>query len=364
MFHKKIWPIVLFSLVIILFNGCSQKGQDNQINKQVQIKSPNYQIGVLLSKANNDYENEKVVNGINRAVKELVEVKTKILKPGDFVDSEEGLRYLAENSYDLVIAVGDEEAKVANQLAREYPEVSFAIINVPTYSPNLASLQFRDEEGVFISGVLAALLTKSKKVAFVGGLEKMPEKRYQKAFIQGVSYIKKEKDLEIEVLTEYTGDNWDDDKINETVKKLSKKGVDIFFNGFGRNEEEVILAAAENKKYAVGIGVNQRVTAPKYVYTSVIDNLENLIYRFIINSKTKGFKGGTQYFGLTNDCVSLLNFDKLAEDEKRYLSKNNKNISSAVKAVEANKDKFSQEIIDEIFLIKQKIKTGKIAVNN
>lgn len=359
MLYKR-WLISFLLLGIILLGGCSSKNTVIEKNNPVPKQTKNYQIGVLLSKLNSNSENEKIVKGINKATKKSTDIKAKFIKPGDFVDAEEGLRYLAENSYDLIIAVGDEEAKVTNKLAKEYPEVSFGIINVPTYSPNLASLQFKDEEGVFLAGVLSGLLTKENKVAFVGGLEKMPEKNYQRAYTQGVDYISKEKNQEIEVITEYTGDSWDTKKINDTIKILSDKGVDIFFNGFGRNQEDVILAAAANKKHAIGIGENQRVTAPRYVYTSIVDNLDALIYRFVMNTKTKGFKSGIRYFGLTGGCVSLLDFNKISEDEKSLLSKKDNTIS--INAFEENKADITPEVISKINLIKEKIRLGKIII--
>ena len=124
--------------------------------------------------------NDGAYLGAERAERDLG-ARVRFVEPGEGSDREAGLRLLAAEGMDLVIGVGFIFTDDLAQLAKEYPNVKFAGVDyaIATDSagkvilppPNLAALKFREEEGSFLVGALAALVGKSKKVGFVGGMD-------------------------------------------------------------------------------------------------------------------------------------------------------------------------------------------------
>src|SRR5205085_12691228 len=123
--------------------------------------------------------NDGAYVGGTRAERELG-ARVRFIEPGDGSDRESGLRLLAAEGMDLVIGVGFIFSDDLTLLAKEYANTKFAGIdysigvdkagNQLAPPPNLAALKFREEEGSFLVGALAALMSKSGKVGFVGGM--------------------------------------------------------------------------------------------------------------------------------------------------------------------------------------------------
>src|SRR5574338_1355139 len=123
--------------------------------------------------------NDGAFVGAERAVRELG-ARVRYIEPGEGTDREAGLRLLAAEGMDIVIGVGFIFTDDLTQLAREYPNTRFAGVDYAVATdqtgkpipppPNLAALKFREEEGSYLVGALAALVSKTKKVGFVGGM--------------------------------------------------------------------------------------------------------------------------------------------------------------------------------------------------
>ena len=124
--------------------------------------------------------NDGAYAGADSASK-ILHPNIRFIEPGEGSDREAGLRLLAAEHMDLVIGVGFIFSDDLTKLAKEYPNVSFAGVdyavsvddkgNVIPPPPNLAALKFREEEGSFLVGALAAMVGNSKKVGFVGGMD-------------------------------------------------------------------------------------------------------------------------------------------------------------------------------------------------
>ncbi|MFQ5835201.1 MAG: BMP family protein [bacterium] len=113
------------------------------------------------------------------------------LETADFTSKEanlEALRHFARQEYDLIIGVGFEHVVNIGAVAEEFPDGNFAIIDAVVEGNNVASIIYREQEGDFLMGVLAAMLTKSKKVGFIGGMDIPIIRRIGSGFMQGVAY--------------------------------------------------------------------------------------------------------------------------------------------------------------------------------
>src|SRR5688572_5310945 len=142
--------------------------------------------------------NDGAYAGADRAIAELG-AHVRYVEPGEGSDREAGLRLLAAEDMDLVLGVGFIFTDDLTQLAREYPDVAFAGVdyalqtdaqgNVIPPPANLAALKFREEEGSFLVGALAAQLSKTRKLGFVGGMDIPLIHKFEAGYKAGVKHV-------------------------------------------------------------------------------------------------------------------------------------------------------------------------------
>src|SRR5687768_7609004 len=142
--------------------------------------------------------NDGAYLGASRAERELG-VRVRFIEPGEGSDREAGLRLLAAEGMEIVVGVGFIFTDDLTALAKEYPRVAFAGVdyavqtdaagNVVPPPVNLAALKFREEEGSFLVGALAALVGKSKKVGFVGGMDFPLIQKFEMGYKAGVKAV-------------------------------------------------------------------------------------------------------------------------------------------------------------------------------
>src|SRR4051794_3514976 len=174
--------ILLAAHVALLFinpAGAATRPRDNTIDVGVV-----FDLGGRGDKSFND----GAYLGAERALKDLG-VRVRFIEPGEGSDRESGLRLLAAEGMDLVIGVGFIFTDDLTQLAKEYPTTKFAGVDYSVATDkdgkvipppnNLAALKFREEQGSYLVGALAALVGKSKKVGFVGGMDSPLIKKFE-----------------------------------------------------------------------------------------------------------------------------------------------------------------------------------------
>src|SRR6185503_5964674 len=109
-------------------------------------------------------------DGVKRAKQELG-IFLRDVEPGDPTSIEPSMRAFAERGYDLIVGVGFAQAPIMNDVASDYPNIKFAIIDGVIDLPNVASLIFKEHEGSFLVGMIAARASKTGKIGFVGGMD-------------------------------------------------------------------------------------------------------------------------------------------------------------------------------------------------
>ena len=284
--------------------------------------------------------NDGAYLGAERAEKELG-VRVRFVEPGEGSDREAGLRLLAAEGMDLVIGVGFIFTDDLTQLAKEYPNTNFGGVDysvgqdkdgkVILPPANLAALKFREEQGSFLVGAIAALAGKSKKVGFVGGMNFPLIHKFEMGYSAGVKAVCPD----CEVLSQYAGVTPEAFRNPGKGKELAlsqyQQGVNVIFHASGSTGLGVFEAARQTGKLAIGVDADQYKEAPGYVLTSMVKRVDNAVFDAIKRVKEKRFKGGIYQYGLAEDGVGYV-----------YDTNNEKMIPGAVRArVEALK----QEII-------------------
>jgi basic membrane protein A and related proteins len=259
--------------------------------------------------------NDGAYTGAERAAKELG-AHIRYVEPGEGSDREAGLRLLAAEGMKLVIGVGFIFTDDLTALAKEYPNTAFAGVDFavtigadgnPEPPPsNLAALKFREEQGSFLVGAIAALVGKSKKVGFVGGMDSPLIHKFEAGYRAGV----KEVCPDCEVLVQYAGVTPDAFRNPGRGKELAlsqyQQGVNVIYHAAGSTGLGVFEAARTMDRFAIGVDADQYHEAPGHVLTSMVKRVDNAVYDAILRVKENRFKGGIYNFGLAEDGVGYV----------------------------------------------------------
>jgi basic membrane protein A len=259
--------------------------------------------------------NDAAYRGAEKSARELG-FETRYIEPGEGPDREAGLRLLAAEGMDLVVGVGFIFTDDLTQLALEYPKVAFAGVdyalkvddagNVVAPPANLAALKFREEEGSFLVGAIAALAGGSKRVGFVGGMDSPLIHKFEAGFRAGVKYVCPD----CQVLAQYAGATPEAFRNPAKGKELAlsqyQQGVRVIFHASGSTGLGVFEAARQTGNYAIGVDSDQYDEAPGHVMTSMVKNVDAAVFDIARRVRERTFTGGIYAFGLKEGGVGYV----------------------------------------------------------
>ena len=266
--------------------------------------------------------NDSAYAGLQRAKKEF-DAETEYLEstgPTDYVDN---LTQLADAGYDPVFAVGFLMTDALNEVAPQYPETSFAIVDSAPAEDvqNAAGLRFREHEGSYLAGVVAGLMTQEsteytnpddKVVGFLGGQESDLIERFQAGYEAGVESVCPD----CEVLVQYAGSTPtafnDPARGKEISLQQINEGADIIYHASGATGAGLFEAASEKGIFAIGVDADQAKLFPEApILTSVVKRVDNAVYQTIEDVRNDNFPGGEVVeFGLDDRGISLAPFGR------------------------------------------------------
>ena len=259
--------------------------------------------------------NDGAYNGGEKATKELG-AHVRFIEPGDGSDRESGLRLLAAEGMDLVIGVGFIFSDDLTLLATEYTNTKFAGVdysigtdkagNSVAPPPNLAALKFREEEGSFLVGALAALMSKSGKVGFVGGMNFPLIHKFEAGYRAGVKHVCPK----CTIMSQYAGVTPEAFRNPGRGKELALSqflnGVDIIYHASGSTGLGVFEAARQTHKLAIGVDADQYNEAPGFILTSMVKGVDVSVLKATGWVKDGTFKGGIYQLGLKEGGVDYV----------------------------------------------------------
>ena len=245
--------------------------------------------------------NEFSIKGLARANTELgVDTRVYVSKTAD--DYLPNLTAAAEDGYDLVIAIGFKLTSQTIEVAQKFPDTSFAGVDhfyggdtcaktKTCFEPNALGMVYPTEEAGYLAGVLAAKLTKSKKVSTVAG-EKIPSvDNWIAGFQQGVI----DTDPSVQYANAYSQTFVDQAKCKEIALDQISRGSDIIFQVAGDCGLGALKAACEEGKIAIGVDADQRAQG-QCVVTSALKPLTDSVFDVIQTFVNGDFKGGKNNF--------------------------------------------------------------------
>jgi basic membrane protein A len=259
--------------------------------------------------------NDSAWRGLERARLELG-VTTEHHEPADGADRETGLREYASRGWDLVIGVGFMFSDDIEKMAREFPDVKFACVDYTIkldaqgqplpLPPNLIGLKFREEEGSFLAGATAALVSKSGILGFVGGMDIPLIHKFEAGYRAGARHVRPA----TEVLVGYAGVTAQAFKDPARGKELATgmfgRGADIIFHASGTTGLGVFEAAREHGRLAIGVDSDQYDEAPGIILTSMVKDVDVAVFGVIRDLHAGRFAGGVRELGLREDGVRIV----------------------------------------------------------
>jgi len=235
------------------------------------------------------------------------------LQSASDADYNTNLNNLIRREFDVVFGIGFLMEGAVTEIATQQPEAQIAIIDAVVDQPNVASVMFKEHEGSFLAGVAAALMSKSKKIGFVGGMEIPVIERFEAGFLAGVEAV----DPSIEVDVQYTG-AFDKAELGKTTaNRMYSSGVDIIFHAAGGTGNGVFAEAKELKTqdpnayvWVIGVDSDQylegEVGDTNVTLTSMLKRVDTAVKTISELAMAGEFPGGeTTVYGLAEEGVGL-----------------------------------------------------------
>ncbi|OLE54125.1 MAG: BMP family ABC transporter substrate-binding protein [Acidobacteria bacterium 13_1_20CM_3_53_8] len=278
--------------------------------------------------------------------KPKLDIVLRDVEPGNPTSIEPAMRAFAERHYDLIIGVGFAQAPIMESVARDYPNINFAIVDGVSQLPNVASLVFREHEGSYLVGMIAAKTSKSGTIGFIGGMDIPLIHRFEKGYEEGARAV----NPNIRIIQNYVGvtdSAWNNPgKGKELALSQIGKGADVIFTAAGNSGlgafDAVEQAGTQNGRathFVIGVDSNQNGVKPGFVLTSMVKRVDNAVYDIVQQVVNHQFKGGFHVFGLSEEGVGYA-----MDDNNRSL--------------------ISPDVILETEAAKQKIINGQIKVTD
>ena len=247
--------------------------------------------------------NQSAWEGVNMAARQLG-AYTKYIETRDAKDYTANIQLFVRNDYDVIVTVGFALGEATTMAAKKYPNIMFIGIDQFQVNPmpNLTGLVFHEEQGGFIAGALAAMLSKTGIIAAILGTDLVPPiVMFKKGFEAGARYIQKD----IKVISSYhpggldmgfTDPEWG----AASAKQAIDQGADVIFGAGGKTGNGCLIEVATHPgKYCIGVDTDQWETLPEArgcLVSSAVKMIRSSVFDLIQKANEGKFPGGN-YFG-------------------------------------------------------------------
>ncbi len=215
---------------------------------------------------------------------------------------EQALRRFAEAGNNPIVMTGFSFATALEEVAADFPDTKFAIIDMVVDQPNVRSVVYNEHEGSYLVGVAAALASKSGTVGFIGGMDIPLIRKFACGYVQGV----KATNPDATVIQNMTGTDfraWNDPvKGGELTKAQIAQGSDVVYAAAGSTGLGVLQTAADEGIFSIGVDSNQNYLHPGSVLTSMMKRVDVAVYEAF--SEGTELTTGFNVLGIANGGIS------------------------------------------------------------
>ncbi len=281
--------------------------------------------------------------GYKKAVEEFG-FEERILESEEPEEWERNVRTAAQEGYDLIVGVGSTMTDAIANVAPEFPDTHFALVDANPGGDNVVGLISQEQEGSFLAGALAAAMTtdttlenmnEEKLIGFVGGMDVPAVNRCISGYKQGAAYMSPG----VSVVVSYIGSFRDPAKAKElALAMFQNQDIDIVMTVSGSSGDVGVFEAVEETgAYGIGADINWDSTVPGHILTSVLKYTDNAVYDVIAREFAGEFEAGEIRYGVTSGVMDITDMSEMG-------------------------DTIPQVIRDKLAAIKEKISSGEIVV--
>ncbi|MBL0240789.1 MAG: BMP family ABC transporter substrate-binding protein [Chloracidobacterium sp.] len=299
--------------ICLLATSCTKQAEARREGCQIKV-------GIVfdIGGKNDRSFNAAAWEGVKRAQQDL-NICLYDVEPGNPTSIEPAMRAFAEKNFDLIIGVGFAQGPIMQMVAANYPNIKFAIVDGVIFDTdgktpmkNVASLVFREHEGSYLVGMIAAYKSKTGVLGFLGGMDIPLIHKFETGYEEGARSV----NPNIRVIDNYVGVTdgaWNNPgKGKELSLAQIEKGADVIFtaagnSGLGAFDAVEQYGKDENgqaRKFVIGVDSNQNMVKPGYVLTSMVKRVDNAVYDVVKEVLEGKFQGGFHSFGLEKDGVA------------------------------------------------------------
>jgi len=305
---------LLIALASLLLSSCSNTAEARRSGCSIKV-------GIVfdIGGKNDRSFNAAAWEGVKRAQSDLP-VCLYDVEPGNPTSIEPAMRAFAEKNFDLVIGVGFAQGPIMQKVATDFPNIKFAIVDGvifeadgKTPKKNVASLVFREHEGSYLVGMIAASKSKTGVLGFIGGMDIPLIHKFETGYEEGARAV----NPKVQIIQNYVGvtdSAWNNPgKGKELSLAQIDKGADVIFTAAGNSGLGAFDAVeqygkdpqtGEARKFVIGVDSNQNMVKPGFVLTSMVKRVDNAVYDVVKEVLDGKFEGGFHVFGLDKDGVA------------------------------------------------------------
>lgn len=295
MIIKKIASMLGF-IFIFMIAGCSQEEAASKVDEKVKV-------GIMLSDVGlgDQSFSDSAFNGLIKARDELgIRFDYRELK--DSGTYEKGLTELVEEDHDIIVGLGYMVQEELEKVAQKYPDQQFVLIDAISELKNVTSITFKEDQGSYLVGVVAALTTQTNKIGFIGGDDVPLINKFEEGFIEGATSI----NPSIQVDVTYAGDFGNDQLGAKLAREMIHNDVDVLYAAAGFTGVGMLKEAQANKVLAIGVDSDQYFYAEKAVVTSMLKNVDVAMYQLAEQLiKNRKVQSGHIELGIEDDGIGL-----------------------------------------------------------
>jgi len=267
--------------------------------------------------------NDSAYAGLQRAEEELG-ISIEVLESGAPTDYVNNLTQLAESGFSPVFAVGFLMTDAVNEVAPQFPDTQFALIDSVAEATNVANLLFEEQQGSYLAGVVAGLMTQqdtefttaeAATVGFLGGQESPLIRKFEAGYAAGVQSVCPD----CQILVEYAGTTPeafnDPARGQEIAIAQNDQGADIIYHASGATGNGLFEAATDRGFFAIGVDSDQAAIVPDApILTSMLKRVDNAVFASVEAALDGSFPAGeTITYGLEDEGVDLAEFGAFSD---------------------------------------------------
>jgi basic membrane protein A len=303
-FKKPVFATGILILFVALFAaGCCERRSE-------EASGPVKRIGLMITPRglNDKGFNDYAFDGLKEAEKKHG-IEGIVIEPATMQEHEASLRFFAGQKFDAIIAVGTAFTETIRKISREHPGLQFYVIDSDINEGNIRGIQFREDEGAYLCGYLAAKMSKTGRIGFIGGVKIPVIARFAVGFRLGaVAAASSTEVIEHYIAEDYSGFN-KAEEASEIALNMFRTGCDVIFPAAGGSGLGVISAAVQARAYVIGVDMDQDSLAPGLVLASMLKRVD-LVVEDIVAGLCQGRSPADikRSYGLADNAIGLTDF--------------------------------------------------------